>query len=72
MIMSLAGLFPERGTDTTRRLYELMVVPEGYTPSLLENTSVTHHHNVDAAMTTDSIIVITVLFVTHGYVTKHL
>lgn len=43
MIMSLARLFPERGTDT---------------PSRLENTSVTHYHNVDAAVTTVSMTVI--------------
>jgi len=57
MIMSLAELFPERGTDT-RRWYKLTVVPEGDTPNRLQNTSVTHHHNVDAAVTTVSMIVI--------------
>lgn len=42
-----------RKRSDTRRWYKLTVVPEGDTPDLLENTSVTHHRNVDAAMTTD-------------------
>lgn len=64
-----------RKRSDTRRWYKLTVVPEGDTPDLLENTSVSHRRNVDAAMTTDGMTdneTSTALLITRGYITEQI